>query len=262
MIQERHNLRYSWEAGDRGTIDAYRPDDCDPGQSPLLLIHGGGWQALSKDRFGNLARWIAANHRIEVWCPNYRLLPGHSWPAPLEDCLAAARYVLKENGAAKLVVGGGSAGGHLAMLTGFQLPAARVQGILSYAGPAILKPRGRPLAPLFSKEKIDWLFGPASTGPDRLPELSPALHPVPAPPLALVHSRNDRLVPPVHALLMMQNYRRSGRPCRAFFFNGPGIHHGGWIPEIYPGSPPAPSPQIRGALHRSLDFLYLGPHNQ
>lgn len=255
-------IRYSDEAGDRGTIDRFRPKRIVGGRPPLLFIHGGAWQSLSKNGMAPIAILIAEVMGIEVWCPNYRLLPGAGWPAPLEDCKAAAAYVLEASGAASLVVGGGSAGAHLAMLTGFELPRSRIHGILSYGGPAVLEQRGWPVRPLFDAASIRRLFGSALDAPDAAQRLCPARHERAGPPLALVYSRNDRLVMLSHARLMELRYRRTGAACRRFDFDGWGINHGGWALRRKPNAVPALSAPFKDALRRALRYLYSSniPH--
>jgi len=52
---------------------------------------------------------------------DYRLAPEHKWPAPLDDCVAAAAWCaeqcMTEFGTSKLIIGGESAGGHLCAMT-------------------------------------------------------------------------------------------------------------------------------------------------
>jgi acetyl esterase/lipase len=58
--------------------------------------------------------------RVAVVAVDYRLTPAHPHPAGLDDCVAAIRWLAangeRELGAARLVVGGESAGAHLAAL--------------------------------------------------------------------------------------------------------------------------------------------------
>lgn len=256
------DIRYSKVGGARGTIDRYRPARLASGRPPVLFIHGGGWQNLSKEGMAPIARWMAEVMQVEVWCPNYRLLPGAAWPAPLDDCKAAARHVIEASGSSSLVVGGGSAGAHLAMLTGFELPHSRIHGILSYGGPAVLEQRGRPVRPLFKAHSMQRLFGKRYFEKEMRTRLCPAWHQGAAPPLALVHSRKDLLVMPSHARLMELCYRRNTALCRRFDFDGYGINHGGWAIRQKKNAAPALARPFKDALHRALRYLYLSciPH--
>lgn len=101
---------------------AYRPAAAD-GALPLIYrIHGGG--LIVGNRFSDapeLARWAVACDAV-VTSVEYRLAPEHPYPAALEDCYAglvwAARHA-ERLGAdpRRIVVAGGSAGGHLAAAT-------------------------------------------------------------------------------------------------------------------------------------------------
>lgn len=82
----------------------------------FLHIHGGGWTFGSPDQFDVMAQRIAAETGLEVLSVQYRLAPEHPWPAQLEDCLAAARWMLKYR-EGPFFIGGESAGAHLAAMT-------------------------------------------------------------------------------------------------------------------------------------------------
>lgn len=83
-----------------------------------LMIHGGGWSAGTRADFADLARWIARQGFVAV-SVDYRLVPSARWPAQADD-VELAMWWLRENAATlridprRVVVVGGSAGGHLA----------------------------------------------------------------------------------------------------------------------------------------------------
>ena len=89
-----------------------------------LHIHGGGW-VLCDARSQDPALWRLANEAsVAVVSVEYRLAPEHPFPAGPDDCEAAALWLVsaaaKEYGAdaaARLVIGGESAGAHLSALT-------------------------------------------------------------------------------------------------------------------------------------------------
>jgi acetyl esterase/lipase len=93
------------------------------GKKPTLLyIHGGGWTGGSKDkRVFNFLPYVFRNW--VVISINYRLAQDAKAPAGVEDCLAALEWIHTNAGKYdidpdRIVVSGGSAGGHLSLLTG------------------------------------------------------------------------------------------------------------------------------------------------
>jgi acetyl esterase/lipase len=106
-------------------LDVYQPANPPAGAlAPALVwIHGGGWTGGTKNEAR--AQSIAADlvkAGYVVISVDYRLGPG-AWPVNLFDCKNAVRF-LRANAAkygvdpARIAVGGGSAGGHLALMVG------------------------------------------------------------------------------------------------------------------------------------------------
>jgi acetyl esterase len=87
----------------------------------FLHLHGGGW-SIGRPEMGDLANEaLATKHDIAVVSVDYRLAPEHPFPAAPDDCEAAALW-LAENaksmfGSDVLLIGGESAGAHLAAVT-------------------------------------------------------------------------------------------------------------------------------------------------
>lgn len=100
-------------------VRIYRPKNV-PGPMPALLwIHGGGYVmgALEMDDLNcsDFARELG----ILVVSVDYRLAPDHPFPAPLEDCYAALKWLFKNAETFgvmpdRIGIGGASAGGGLA----------------------------------------------------------------------------------------------------------------------------------------------------
>lgn len=87
-----------------------------------LHIHGGGWMLGGADLQDRELTALAAATGLVAASVDYRLAPEHPFPAGPDDCEDAARWLLA-HGARVLdtppvfVIGGESAGAHLAVLT-------------------------------------------------------------------------------------------------------------------------------------------------
>ncbi len=105
------------------------------GPGPVILyLHGGGFiLGWARPQLGMLAR-ICRAAGARALAVDYRLAPEHAFPAPLDDCLAAYRWLLNRGVHPEhLVILGDSAGGTLTLATllalrdaGDPLPAAGV----------------------------------------------------------------------------------------------------------------------------------------
>jgi len=99
----------------------------DPGPRPVLVyFHGGGWVIGDVDTHDGTVRSLAAASGATVVSVDYRLAPEHPFPAAIDDCLAAVRWVVANADdlgvdPARLAVGGDSAGGNLAAVSALDL---------------------------------------------------------------------------------------------------------------------------------------------
>lgn len=99
-------------------VRIYTPD----GQTPfpvLVYFHGGGWALGSLETHDATCRALTNAAECVVVSVDYRLAPEHPFPAGVEDCYAAVRWVAEHPGAVhgapdQIAVGGDSAGGNLA----------------------------------------------------------------------------------------------------------------------------------------------------
>ncbi|MEV7176078.1 alpha/beta hydrolase [Kitasatospora sp. NPDC093679] len=86
-----------------------------------LHVHGGGWAFGSADGQDERLWGLAEQARLAVVSVDYRLAPEHPFPAGPDDCEAAASWLVEhaasEFGTERLLIGGESAGAHLAVLT-------------------------------------------------------------------------------------------------------------------------------------------------
>lgn len=127
--------------GPAGPIVAriYDPAPGAPAPRPVLAyFHGGGWVQGDLDTHHGLCARIAHHSGVMVVAFDYRLAPEHKFPAAVEDCLAAYRWLRSAGAAvgadpARVGVAGDSAGGNLAAVVsqaaagaGLPVPACQV----------------------------------------------------------------------------------------------------------------------------------------
>lgn len=154
------DLPYRTGASKRWRLDLAMP--AAPGGRPrpgVVVIHGGGWVEGDRSGFASRAHGVPGN--IEDFAAlgfvaaavNYRLSGEAPFPAALEDCKCAVRWLrahAKEYDLDPDHVGayGNSAGGHLALLLGltaqdaglegdgpFRTESSAVQAVVSDSGP-------------------------------------------------------------------------------------------------------------------------------
>lgn len=105
-------------------IRVYTPEG-DRVRAGLLFAHGGGWASGSIEAADGHCGDLAAGADIVVVSVDYRLIPEHPFPAGLDDVSAALRWLAAhadELGvdAARLAIGGESAGANLAAAAAIQ----------------------------------------------------------------------------------------------------------------------------------------------
>lgn len=105
----------------------------------FLYIHGGGWWLGGRHHQDQRLEQIARGCEVAVVSVGYRLAPEHPYPAGPDDCEAAALWVASqakaEYGVAKLVIGGSSAGAHLAAVSLLRLRDRH--GVTPYSGASL-----------------------------------------------------------------------------------------------------------------------------
>jgi acetyl esterase len=113
----------------------YAPaDDTGEHLPGFVFFHGGGMVAGSLDSHDLICAALAQTTGCRLVAVDYRLAPEHKFPAAIEDAIAATRFVSERAAslgidAARLVVGGDSAGATLA--------AVVCHDALRNAGPSI-----------------------------------------------------------------------------------------------------------------------------
>ncbi|MBI3375878.1 MAG: alpha/beta hydrolase [Betaproteobacteria bacterium] len=103
------------------TVRHYRPAGSATSETlpALVFFHGGGWVIGDLDTHDVLCRELSNGARCAVFAVHYRLAPEHRFPAAVDDSIAATRHIAQRAAdygiaAARIAVGGDSAGGNLA----------------------------------------------------------------------------------------------------------------------------------------------------
>lgn len=92
----------------------------------LIYFHGGGWVWANVDTHDRMTREYAAAGQVAVVSVDYALAPEAKFPTALLECAAVVRFVA-ERGAewgldpSRILLGGDSAGGNLALATALLL---------------------------------------------------------------------------------------------------------------------------------------------
>lgn len=97
----------------------------------LAYFHGGGWVQGDLETHHGLCARLAERAGVIVVAIDYRLAPEHKFPAAVDDCLAAYRWLRERGGelgvdTARVGVGGDSAGGNLSAVV---CQLAKAQGL-------------------------------------------------------------------------------------------------------------------------------------
>jgi acetyl esterase/lipase len=151
VTRSRRGPDYEPEAVDRVTDDeAPGPEGpipvrvYEPGDEPAAVIayfHGGGFVIGSIETHDPVCRWMANALGAVVVSVGYRLAPEHPFPAALDDCAAALRWVAGLRPGLPLAVAGDSAGATLAIGTALR---ARDEGGPELAAALLFYPSADP----------------------------------------------------------------------------------------------------------------------
>lgn len=242
---------------------AYWPQGVDRTQ-PLPVIvyfHGGGFVVGSVEIFDALTRALANATKAIVVSVDYRLAPGNPYPAAVDDCYAATRWVA-DNVASlggdprKIVIAGDSAGGNLSAVVALK---ARDSGGPSIAAQIMYYPATDLTdAHYDSKDKFMDGYGlskavgkkfeqayAANVTDFKDPYLSPLYAPTLAglPPALIVTEGFDPLTDSAHAYT--ERLKQSAVPVTALHY--PDMIHGFMSIKFFP--------QRRDALNGTARFL-------
>lgn len=123
-------------------VRIYRPEDAQGLLPAMLWIHGGGMVLGNIDQDDMFCKAVAKDVNCTIVSVEYRLAPEHPYPAPLEDCYSALRWLASnaveiDADASRIAIGGASAGAGLAAGLGL---LARDRGEVAVAFQLLIYP--------------------------------------------------------------------------------------------------------------------------
>ncbi|HZP16601.1 MAG TPA: alpha/beta hydrolase [Terriglobales bacterium] len=253
--------------GDKNlSLDLYRPAK-QAGKLPVVVwIYGGAWMQRNKSAQVGHGSWLAT-HGYAVAVIDYRLSSEALFPAQINDCKAAVRW-LRANAAKYGLDGehvgawGESSGGHLASMLGVtgdrsvlgaqgdSSESSSVQAVVDFYGPTDflqMDAHALPNSP-FKHDAPDspesrLVGGPIQQNASRVEAANPVKYVARnAPPFLIVHGEQDPLVPCHQSELLYEALKKEG--AGVTFYKIAGAGHGG--PEFY-------NEMMRGAVLAFLD---------
>lgn len=224
------NIPYaSYETGEL-RLDLFEPPAGSKGLRPaLIMIHGGAWRLGTKLDYRYHAGQFARRGFVTVSI-DYRLAPRHKFPACLEDCRAAVNWVRSRAAElrvdpARIALFGGSAGGHLSLLTGYCASSpvgeagsaaesgSGVAAVVCVYGVTDLTDAAAHRVPIVKGMFADFLGGSV----DEIPEVYRAASPIThvrsgCPPTLVIHGTADSMVPIAQSEALVEKLREAQVP--------------------------------------------------
>lgn len=248
-VKVERDLEYAKVGDKKLLLDLYLPEKAE-GPLPVVVgIHGGGWANGSKA--GGQGNWLS-RHGYAVAVINYRLSGEAIFPAQIEDCKAAVRW-LRANAKKynldpdRFGATGHSAGGHLTSLlatTGdvkefdkgdhLDFPS-RIQAAVPSAGPTDFlqmdanAPKGARLKHDDPKSPEARLIGgPIQENKEKVAKANPITYvSKDDPPFLIVHGDSDEVVPAHQAQLLHEALNKAGVETKLHLVKGAGHAVGG-----------------------------------
>lgn len=201
----------------------------------FIDLHGGALVFGGGDACREGTRLQADRLGMTCYGIDYRMPPDHPYPAALDDCVAVYRHVIEQYGAHRVVLGGRSAGGNLALST---ILRARDEGLQFPAGVVLLSPELdlTESGDSFQTNRTIDVVLPNPLMPNNLlyaggadlahPYLSPLFGEMSAefPPIFLQSGTRDLFLS--NAVRLHRNLRRVGAPVELHVFEA--MPHGGF----------------------------------
>jgi acetyl esterase/lipase len=243
------NLEYVKDGHQRNKLDLYLPEKADGPLPVIVWVHGGAWSAGSKDGPGQVVAFVGKGYAVASI--GYRLSQHATFPAQIEDCKAAVRW-LRANAKTyqldpeHIGVWGASAGGHLVALLGTTggvkelegkggnaEQSSRVQAVVDFFGPTdFLQMDAHAVKGAFLKHdpanspESKLIGGAIRQNVEKVKRANPVEYvKKDAPPFFIAHGEQDPLVPCHQSELLYEALRKAD--VEVTFEKIPGAGHGG-----------------------------------
>jgi acetyl esterase/lipase len=226
-IEEIKDVEYKNVNGKSLQMDFYRLKSLDKPAPLLLFIHGGGWKGGKRSDYLIYLLDFARRGYVTATV-SYRLIKDKTYPACVEDVSDAIRWLYR-NGENygydpdRIAVIGGSAGAHLAMLTGYgwqdlhypstdtlPQPGHNIKAVVNIYGPTDLTTeyaRNHSLVTNFIARSFE-------DAPELYREASPVNYlDENDPPTLILHGTSDDLVPVSQGDLLKSKLDSLGVAC-------------------------------------------------
>lgn len=196
-------LRSTIAYGDapRQDMDCYVHESGPENRPVVVFFYGGAWKSYSKENFGFVADCLL-KMGLDVYIPNYRLYPAARFMDIYADAKSAMAVVAREVGQRPVILMGHSAGAHIASLLALKgdVPASlNLYGFVGMSGPYDYYP--------YTEDEHWDLFGPEEFY--RESHVVRFVNPE-APPLYLLHGREDTRVRRGHSKSLMEKQVEAG----------------------------------------------------
>ena len=224
------NIPYVADPTSNQNFDLYLPKNKSDQPFPFVVwIHGGAWMSGSKE-WDNIKYLV--RHGYAIATIDYRFTPEFPFPAQIQDCNAALNFILAHAtnygiNPQRFVVGGGSAGGHLALLLGLARqerdfgadPAIKPLAILDFFGPTDLIKIRSDLEAIHSENGLRLLqdagtklLGPPGNQASAKAKIASPINYVSAasPPVLILQGGKDDLVPVVQSQRLHEALDQAG----------------------------------------------------
>jgi len=233
-VEAHRDIEYTRPGGQELLLDLYTPKDASRPLPLVVWIHGGAWRAGNKDRCPAIRMTERGYAAASI---NYRLSQQAVFPAQIEDCKAAIRW-LRANASKHNIdpdhigVWGSSAGGHLVAILGTSGDvkelegtvgnnldhSSRVQAVCDFFGPtdflqmdAHMLPGSRLVHDSAESPESRLVGGPIQEDKDKVARADPITYVTDDdPPFLIMHGDRDPLVPLHQSELLHEALEKAG----------------------------------------------------